>query len=62
MIITMSNAPRGGVQIFFGHHNNRAPPLDLAYPKRLNVQSFAVYPRYHKKQIKNKNPMGFNAQ
>jgi hypothetical protein len=38
-IVSVSNAPGGGVQVLFGHKNNGALPLDLAFPEQLNVQS-----------------------
>jgi hypothetical protein len=37
MIFNVTNAPIGGVQVFFGHQKNGAIPLDLACLKRLNV-------------------------
>jgi hypothetical protein len=45
MIISVSNATRGGVQILFGHPKQGEPsPLDLAYPERLSVQSSTGLP------------------
>jgi hypothetical protein len=32
MIITLSNAPRGGVQFVFGHQKQRSSPLDSGLP------------------------------
>jgi hypothetical protein len=39
MIFNAPHAQIREVQVLFGHQNNKAFPLDLAYPKYLNVWS-----------------------
>jgi hypothetical protein len=43
-IVNVSNVLRGGVQVLFEHHNNRALPLDPACLERLTVRSQAGLP------------------
>jgi hypothetical protein len=44
MIISVSNTPRGGVQVLFEHQKQQNSPLDLAWPEHLSVQSLAGLP------------------
>jgi hypothetical protein len=37
MIVSVSDVPRGGIQVLLESRNNRALPLDLNWPKCLNV-------------------------
>ncbi len=46
-IVSVSDAPRGGVQVLFRHQKYRALPLDPACPERLSVRSPAGLPRVH---------------
>jgi hypothetical protein len=43
-IVNVSNVLRGGVQVWFGHQNNRALLLDPACLERLSVRSQAGLP------------------
>jgi hypothetical protein len=44
MIVSVLDAPRGGVKFCLDTRNNRALPSDLAYLERLNVWSPANLP------------------
>jgi hypothetical protein len=46
MIVNVSNAPRGRVQILFGHQKQRSLPLDPICPEHLSLWSLADLPSY----------------
>jgi hypothetical protein len=43
-IFSVSDAPKGGIQVLFRHQKNWSLPLDLAYPECLSVRSLAFLP------------------
>ncbi len=46
-IVSVSDEPRGGVQVLFQHQKHRALCLDPACPERLSVRSPASLPQTH---------------